>query len=83
MGVDWSESPDVEVIERKVSGKTLLRDSRIPVDMLIDNSESRVRHGMTYDEAFIDTIENYPGAGADRLKRILEYSHFHQLEHQL
>jgi uncharacterized protein (DUF433 family) len=78
MQVDWSESPDVEVIEGKVSNKPAVKDRRIPADMLMVYYESLIRHGMKPEEAFADTDENYPGVGSERLKRLLEYAHSHQ-----
>ncbi len=82
MEVDWTESPDIEVVPGKVSGKPLLRETRIPADMLVAYYESLVGHGMNPDQAFADTDENYPGAGADRLRRVLDYARSHQPEPQ-
>ena len=82
MEVDWTQSPDIEVIPGKVSGRPLLRETRIPADMLVAYYESQVTHGMSPGQAFADTNENYPGAGADRLRRVLEYARAHQPQHQ-
>ena len=76
--IDWTECPDTEIVPGKVSGKPLLKDTRVPADMLARYYQSLVDHGTRPNEALADTNENYPGAGAERLKRILDYFHAHQ-----
>lgn len=65
-----------------MSGQPLLRETRIPAEMLFSYYESQVKHGMNPDQAFADTNQNYPGTGADRLKRVLDYARSHQSEDQ-
>ena len=50
MNVDWMGSPDIEVVEGKVSGKPLLKSTRIPADAIMVNYESALKHGMTPDQ---------------------------------
>jgi uncharacterized protein (DUF433 family) len=35
MEIDWTQSPDVEVVPGKGSGRPLLRETRIPGDRLV------------------------------------------------
>jgi uncharacterized protein (DUF433 family) len=37
--MDWSECPYVEVIPGKVSGVPLVRNSRVPADLVLENHE--------------------------------------------
>ncbi len=51
MEIDWTQSPDVEVVPGKGSGRPLLRETRIPADRLVSYYESQVNHGMKPDQA--------------------------------
>ena len=63
--MDWSKCPDVESVPDRLSGQWVLRDTRIPVQALIDNAED----GLTAEEV----AELYEGAGVERTRRILDF----------
>ena len=83
MEVDWSECPETEVIAGKVSGVPLLIGTRIPAEAITVNFESALRRGLTPDKAILEVSEDYPGAGVQRIKRLLDYYHSRQLQSQL
>jgi uncharacterized protein (DUF433 family) len=64
--MDWSKCPDVESVPDRLSGQWVLRDTRIPVQALIDNADD----GVTAEEI----AELYQGAGIERTKRILAFA---------
>jgi uncharacterized protein (DUF433 family) len=64
--MDWSKCPDVESVPDRLSGQWVLRDTRIPVQALIDNADD----GVTAEEI----AELYQGAGIERTKRILAFT---------
>jgi uncharacterized protein (DUF433 family) len=64
--MDWSKCPDVENVPDRLSGQWVLRDTRIPVQALIDNADD----GLTAEEL----AELYQGAGIKRTKRILAFA---------
>ena len=64
--MDWSKCPDVESVPDRLSGQWVLRDTRIPVQALIDNADD----GVTAEEL----AELYQGAGIERTKRILAFA---------
>ena len=68
--IDWSGCPDVEQIEGKVSGKWIVRGTRIMADGVIENAEG----GVSLEEL---TTDVYPNLGIERAKRIIAYAHAH------
>ena len=64
--MDWSKCPDVESIPDRLSGQWVLRDTRIPVQALIDNAGD----GLTAEEI----AELYEGAEVERARRILDFA---------
>jgi uncharacterized protein (DUF433 family) len=68
--IDWSDCPDVERVPGRVSGQWVVKDSRIPVQGVIDNAEA----GLSAEEI---GEEIYDGLGAPRAQRIIEYARRH------
>ena len=82
MSVDWSGCPETEIIEGKVSGMPLVIGTRTPAEAVTINYESAMNQGMSPAEALIETAENYPAAGLNRIKRLLDYYYARQPQHQ-
>lgn len=64
--MDWSGCELVEVIEGKVSGKPLVKGTRIPADAIVSNFLT----GSPVEEI----AENYPGATQEQIERLLEFA---------
>jgi uncharacterized protein (DUF433 family) len=64
--MDWSKCPDVESVPDRLSGQWVLRDTRIPVQALIDNAED----GLTAAEI----ADLFEGAGIERTQRIIAFA---------
>jgi uncharacterized protein (DUF433 family) len=64
--IDWKNCPNVECIPGKVSGASLVVDTRIPADAVLDNAED----GYSPEEI---VAEIYPSLPLERAKRILAY----------
>ena len=73
--IDWSDCPDVERVPGRVSGRWVVKDSRILADGIIENFDA----GASPEEI---GEEIYDGLGAERARRIIEYavSHVRQPE---
>ena len=68
--IDWSDCSDVERIPGKVSGRWIVKDTRIPADGVIENAEG----GVSLEEL---TTDVYPNLGIERAKRIIAYARTH------
>lgn len=68
--IDWSECPDVERIPGKVSGKWIVKGTRILADGVIENAEG----GVSLEEL---TTDVYPNLGVERAKRMIAYARAH------
>ena len=68
--IDWSQSPDVERIPGKVSGRWIVKGTRILADGVIDNADA----GVTVEELVTDV---FPALGVDRAQRIISYARQH------
>jgi uncharacterized protein (DUF433 family) len=64
--IDWSECEDVERIPGKVSGRWIVKGTRILAEGVIENADD-------YTPEEIAT-ELFPGLGAERARRIIEYA---------
>jgi uncharacterized protein (DUF433 family) len=80
--MDWSGCELIEVIPGKVSGAPLLVGTRIPVSAIIENYEAFLDEGVTPDEAFAETLDCYPSAGAQRVRDLLAYYYAHDAQLQ-
>jgi uncharacterized protein (DUF433 family) len=68
--MDWSQCPDVERIPGKVSGKPIVKGTRILADAVLENAEA----GFTPEEIATDI---YPGMTAEQARRIVAYARAH------
>ncbi len=66
--IDWSGCELVEVVPGKVSGAPVIRDTRLPVQALIDNYDD----GLTPAEI----VEQF-GVTEDQVRQILDYARSH------
>ena len=64
--MDWSGCDLVEVVPGKVSGKPIVRGTRIPADVIVSNYKA----GLSIEEV----QENYPGLSLPEVVRLLEYA---------
>ena len=68
--IDWSDCPDVERISGKVSGRWIVKGTRILADGVIDNVEA----GVTIEELVADV---FPNLDVERARRIVAYARQH------
>jgi uncharacterized protein (DUF433 family) len=68
--IDWSGCLDVERVPGRVSGRWVVKDSRILADGVIENFDA----GASPEEI---GEEIYDGLGAERARRIIEYALAH------
>jgi uncharacterized protein (DUF433 family) len=80
--LDWSDCPLVEIIPGKVSGAPLLKNTRLPVDAIIENYDAFRDEGLSPEAAIAETLDCYPEAGIDAIKAILNYRVEHQFQAQ-
>ena len=78
----WDGCPDVERVAGRVSGQPTLVGSRILAGSVPENYEGAIEQGATPDEAIAEVLESFPGAGADRIRRVMAYYYAHQPQHQ-
>ena len=81
--VDWSECPLVEVIPGKVSGATLLKNTRLPVEAILSNYDAFRDQGLSSDAAIAETLDCYPQAGSEKIKALLNYRATHTYQARL
>ena len=67
--IDWSGCELVEVVPGKVSGAPVIRDTRLPVQALIDNYDD----GLTPAEI----AEQFPGVTEGQVRQVVEYARQH------
>ena len=67
--VDWSGCDLVEVIPGKVSGQPLIKNTRLPVQALIENHDD----GLTPAEI----VEQFPGVTEEQVRQVVEYARQH------
>lgn len=68
--IDWSDCPDVERVPGRVSGRWVVRDSRILADGILENFDAGASPAEIGEEI-------YDGLGAERARRIIEYARTH------
>jgi uncharacterized protein (DUF433 family) len=64
--VDWSQCRDVESVPGRVSGALVLRGTRMPVSVLLDN----LMAGATVDEL----LEWFDGLNRAQVQRVVEFA---------
>jgi uncharacterized protein (DUF433 family) len=75
--VDWSQCPLVEVIPGKVSGTPLLKNTRLPVEVITGNYDAFRDEGLSPEAAIAETLDCYPEVTVDDIKSILQYRATH------
>jgi len=64
--LDWSDCPEVERSDKKVSGAWVFRGTRVPVGALFENLES----GATVNQF----LEWFPGVTHEQVEAVLEHA---------
>ncbi len=64
--MDWSGCDLVEVVPGKVSGKPIVRGTRIPADVIVSN----YRAGLSLGEIH----EDFPGVTPTEIRSLLDYA---------
>lgn len=64
--IPWKDCPDVERIPGKVSGRWLMKGTRIPVQAVLDNAEDFTPEQIV--------AEIYPSLTLDRVKRVIAFA---------
>lgn len=64
--IPWKDCPDVERIPGKVSGRWLMKGTRIPVQAVLDNAED-----FTPEEI---VAEIYPSLSLDEVRRVIAFA---------
>jgi uncharacterized protein (DUF433 family) len=70
--IDWTDCPLVEVKPGVQSGAPVLRDTRMPVNAIVDNFEFGVD---------VDEIAEQFEVPADRIEAILAFAQSHRVAH--
>jgi uncharacterized protein (DUF433 family) len=65
--IDWMQCELIEQIPGKVSGRPIVRDTRILPDAIVDAFDA----GGTLE----DIHEDYPGLSIAQIKRLIEFAH--------
>lgn len=64
--IPWKDCPDVERIPGKVSGRWLMKGTRIPAQAVLDNAEDFTPEQIV--------AEIYPSLPLDRVKRVIAFA---------
>jgi uncharacterized protein (DUF433 family) len=68
--IEWSKSPDIEVVPGRCGGRPTIRGTRIEPDGLVTDFEM----GSTVEEIH----ENFPTVPVQTIERLVAYAHAHQ-----
>ncbi len=80
---EWLGCDLLEVVPGKVSGAVLFKNTRLPVDSVVENVDAFMEmEGLSLDQAIAETLECFPSTpgGADGIRAVLAYREAH--EHQ-
>jgi uncharacterized protein (DUF433 family) len=69
--MDWTGCELVEVIPGKVSGRPLVKGTRIPADVIVENFEA----GSPVEEI----VENYPSLSMETVKTLVSFAQSRRL----
>jgi uncharacterized protein (DUF433 family) len=69
--MDWSQCPDVEQVAGRLSGRWVVRDTRIPIEALLDNAKD----GFSAEEI---ASQLYEGLPVERARRIIAFARQHE-----
>ncbi len=67
VGIDWTQCELIESVPGKVSGRPIVRGTRILPDAIVSSYDS----GGTLE----DIHEDYPGLSAAQIRRLIEFAH--------
>ena len=75
MNIDWKGCDLVEQVRGKMSGRPVVKGTRILADTIVEDAE--------LGETIEAIHENYPSLTADKIRLLLDFakSHKHQLAH--
>jgi uncharacterized protein (DUF433 family) len=77
--IDWTGCELVEQVPGKVSGAPLLKNTRLPVEAILENYDAFVDiEGLSPDAALAETLDCYSEAGLENTKTLLLYCAQHQ-----
>lgn len=77
--IDWTGCELVERIPGKISGAPLLKNTRLPVEAILENYDAFVDiERLSPAAALAETLDCYPEAGVDNIKALLRYRAQHQ-----
>ena len=77
--IDWTGCELVEQIPGNVSGAPLLKNTRLPVEAILENYDAFVDlEGLSSDATLAETLDCYPEAGLENIKTLLRYRAQHQ-----
>jgi uncharacterized protein (DUF433 family) len=65
--IDWMQCELIEQVPGKVSGRPIVRGTRILPDAIVDSFDA----GGTLD----DIREDYPGLSIQQIQRLIEFAH--------
>jgi uncharacterized protein (DUF433 family) len=68
--IDWPQCELVESVPGKVSGRPVVRGTRIMPEAIVGSYE--------LGETFEELCEGFPTLSADQIKRLIESAHNHQ-----
>jgi len=80
---EWLGCDLLEVVPGKVSGVVLFKNTRLPVDSVVENVDAFMEmEGLSLDHAIAETLKCFPSTpgGADGIRAVLAYREAH--EHQ-
>jgi uncharacterized protein (DUF433 family) len=70
--MDWRGCELVEIIPDKVSGRPLVKGTRIPADVIVNNFDS--------GSSLTEIHENYPALSISTIEALISFAHPHGLQ---
>jgi uncharacterized protein (DUF433 family) len=70
--VDWTACELIEQIPGKVSGRPIVRGTRIMPDAIVNSFDM--------GESIEEIAEDWPSLSADQIKRLIEFAHTHRVQ---
>jgi uncharacterized protein (DUF433 family) len=70
--IDWTQCELIEEIPGKVSGRPIVRDTRILPDAIVNSYDA----GGTLE----DIHEDYPGLSIPQIRRLIEFAHARRVQ---
>ena len=69
-GIDWTACELIEQIPGKVSGRPIVRGTRIMPDGIVNSFDM--------GDSIEDIHEDWPSLSLDQIKRLIEFAHTHR-----